>query len=936
MGFPFNEQLPNIGRVNKDYSFTIANTTYKSNSDGVISYQVENLPSWLSFDSSSRTFTGKPQESDVGLFEITLIGTDSTDQSQLSNNYTMMVSNDTGLYLTSQALLYSELSKSGQTNGNGGLVVKPGDKIKIQFEKNLFKSYSSSDRPIIAYYGRSADRSSLPNWIYFDGDTLTFSGTVPYVTSENAPSIDYSFSFIASDYYGFAGAEGKFKIVVGGHQLSTSMNETNIVNGTIGSKIDESIPILSDVFLDGQPISKENISDIYDQDLPNYATFDKNNFTITGTFPNTSTTDNFTIVVKDIYGNSVELPYSFDVVNSIFTIDSLKDVNATRGQYFQYQILKSYFTDAEDTKVTVDFGSGTNSDWLQYHDSNMTLSGITPKNFNSLKVEINAESNSDKESKSFQIKGVDKKIVSSSSSSLSTSSSSSAASATASASSSFGSSESSSSPIAHKKSNKNKALAIGLGVGIPVFLILVAALILLCCCLKRRKNKNNENNTNDNDEYSNEFKQPRKPMPPINGIAGAGAGAGAGALALAAGAGAIVATSSNESIKDESTMNVFKLEHNYSKSSSSLTQVETSSSESFYDTHENTPIVKSWRANTESDSKLARISNGSLATVNTENLFLVRLIDDYSVRNSETSSKFLSSNSLNALLRRESLSNNNSNNSTNFQRLDSNGNIVGELNFNNNNNPKSNRSSLSEKYMTQLSSPLPPPSLPQLQANLHIVPEEKSRDLSHTGKDETTGTISNLLLQFNDNRSKVSDDEFNSSSRVKQQHQHPLSRENSFSNHYDFDNRLPSPNYALGTNSSTMVSPSSDTFLLDESTPINNNHITNTTTAPTTTTTNSNPNNNNNNNNNQDGQTMQHQNLSAISLGSINSDKFFFDKNHTNANKNSPSSTPNSLNIGKSAKLVDFTRKGSLRESAYEPDYIYTGQSASIQIDDSD
>ena len=26
--------------------------------------------------------------------------------------------------------------------------------------------------------------------------------------------------------------------------------------------------------------------------------------------------------------------------------------------------------------------------------------------------------------------------------------------------------------------------------------------------------------------------------------------------------------------------------------------------------------------------------------------------------------------------------------------------------------------------MTQLSSPLPPPSLPQLQANLHIVPEE--------------------------------------------------------------------------------------------------------------------------------------------------------------------------------------------------------------------
>ena len=931
MGFPFNEQLPNIGRVNQEYSFTIANTTYKSNSNGEISYQVNNLPSWLSFDSSTRTFTGKPQESDVGQFEITLIGTDSTDQSQLSNSYTMMVSNDTGLYLTSTGLLLSELSKSGQTNGNGGLVVKPGDKINIQFEKKLFESYSTSDRPIIAYYGRSADRSSLPNWIYFDGDALTFSGTVPYVTSENAPSIDYSFSFIASDYYGFAGAEGKFKIVVGGHQLSTSMNQTNIINGTIGSIIDEEIPILSKVFLDGQTITKENISDIYSQNLPNYAIFDKNNFTITGNFPNTSSSDNFTIVVKDIYGNSVELSYSFDIIDSIFTIDSLKDVNATKGQYFQYQILKSYFTDSDNTKVNVNFGSGSNSDWLQYHDSNMTLSGITPKNFNNLKVEIDAESNSDKESRSFQIKGVDKKIVSSTTSSLSLStSSSSSSSVSSSTSDSSVVATETSSPITHKKSNKNKALAIGLGVGIPVFLILVAALILLCCCFKRRKNKGK--GTDDNDEYPNDSRKPIPANGVATGVAGAGAMAGAGA--------AVIATSSNESIKDESTMNVLKLEHNYSKSSSSLTQVETSSTESFYDTHENTPIVKSWRANTESDNKLARISNGSLATVNTENLFLVRLIDDYSARNSETSSKFLSNNSLNALLRRESSSNNN------FQRLDSNGNIVGELN----NHSKSNRSSLSEKYMTQLSSPLPPSSLPQLQANLDIVPEEKSRDLTQTGKDETTGTISNLLLQFNDNRSI---DEYDNSIATRQQYgkqqqqqpQHPLSRENSFSNHYDFDNRLPSPNYALeaksnkygGTNSngSTMISPSSDTFLLDESTPVNNHHIISTT-APTTTTTTT----TNNNNNNKDGQTMEHQNSSAISLGSINSDKFFFDKNHhsnnNNNNNNGHTPPPNNLNIGKSAKLVDFTRKGSLRESAYEPDYVYTGQSASIQIDDSD
>ncbi|KAK6866824.1 hypothetical protein K6H11_005499 [Candida tropicalis] len=91
---------------------------------------------------------------------------------------------------------------------------------------------------------------------------------------------------------------------------------------------------------------------------------------------------------------------------------------------------------------------------------------------------------------------------------------------------------------------------------------------------------------------------------------------------------------------------------------------------------------------------------------------------------------------------------------------------------------------------------------------------------------------------------------------------------------------------------------------------------------------------------------MKHQNLSAISLGSLTSDKLFFvdnsssSNNTTNSNNNNNMNTkptpPNSMNIGKSAKLVDFTRKGSLRESAYEPDYVYKGESASIQDDDSD
>ena len=114
---------------------------------------------------------------------------------------------------------------------------------------------------------------------------FSFSGTVPYVASENAPSFKYGFSFIASDYYGFASAEGIFRLVVGGHQLSTSLNETIKLNGTLESEIEVDVPILSDVYLDGEAISTANISNVYAEDLPDYVTFNEDNFTLTGIFP---------------------------------------------------------------------------------------------------------------------------------------------------------------------------------------------------------------------------------------------------------------------------------------------------------------------------------------------------------------------------------------------------------------------------------------------------------------------------------------------------------------------------------------------------------------------------------------------------------------------------------------------------------------------------
>lgn len=909
MGFPFNEQLPDVGRVDQDYSFTMANTTYKSNSFGEITYEVSNLPDWLSFDSDSRTFTGKPSESDVGDFDVTIVGTDQSDQSTLSNNYTMIVSNDTGIHVSSGTSVFQQLAQYGHTNGDDGLVVKPGDKIDLKFSKDTFEEYSSSQRSIIAYYGRSADRSSLPNWISFDGEELTFSGTVPYVTSENAPSFEYGFSFIASDYYGYAGASSIFKIVVGGHQLETDLNNTIKINGTFGQDVEEGVPIMSHVYLDGQLISKDNISEVSAEDLPTYLSFNDEDFTLTGTFPNTSTFDNFSITVRDTYGNTVNLPYSFDAIGSVFTIDSLDDVNATKGEWFLYQIMNSIFTNVNETEVNVDY---EDANWISYHEDNKTLNGMTPKNLDKLKVTIEGKLDSEDEEKSFNIKGVNKHTTSSSSSSSSSSTSTSSSSGTAAATASAtddSSGATSTNGASSNNSNKNRDLAIGLGVGIPVFVILVAALIIFCCCYKRRKNR--QESDDEKGAVSSATTQ----------VSGGGK--------VAAGRAGVAATTATGAAtfpidpKNESQVNLMKLEGiSANSSSSSLTHVDTN--ESFYDIHEQ-PVMKSWRANADSDDKavvtsgnVTRNSDASLSTVNTEQLFSVRLVDDNIQRDSELSSAnyaFMSNNSLNALLQRD-------NSSQNIHRLDSDGNIV-EYNT-----------------LAPTSSPERMPNrLPHSSSQLDIVPEENSRDISN--REDTTGSIGNLLHKFDQSSSSSED---NSGSSPSPSPQPPVPH-------------TQSPTFLFEFNNVELQSPQSDKFLLHDKqmNNTNNNHLSPTlspspSSSPTrqrhllSTTQNNN---------------TQNPHHSILTLDSISSEKFIYDGKLRPADSLSPvknlcsrtssgsllsggnnNSTGNGNGVNDrengAATLVDFTRKASLRDSSYEPDYTHREESATLHHDDSD
>lgn len=498
IALPFDQQLPDVARVGEPYTFELSSETFRSDSGNVV-YSASGLPSWLSFDPSTLTFSGTPDNAQNVSF--TLTGTDDS-QSSTSEQCDIIVSDKIGPRLKSEEYLYQQLAESGNTNGYDGFVLKSQEKFMVSFSKDTFNSNNST---IVAYYGRSSNKTSLPIWCTFDETNLTFSGVAPAINSVNAPSQEFDISLIATDYAGYSAAYGNFHLIVGGHYLVYENNSTLLINSTAGKNFSEKIP-LDSVYLDGTQINTSNISSVQLNDGPEWVSVVDNN-TLVGNVPkNADSTTSMNVTVTDVYGDNVFISFEVEIANKVFTIKTLPNVNATRGTFFNYTISNSTIQSPGYTKLTASYsesnstekaksvyyynkavvGSDSTSDWLEFHTDNNTFNGWVPDKFKSTQVALKGQMNDLTETRYFDIIGVG--TVSSSSTSSSTTgtlSSSSAPTAT--------SSKPSATSVAHTShsSDVNRKLAIGLGVSLPILAIIIAAGIFYCCW-KRRHYKDND------------------------------------------------------------------------------------------------------------------------------------------------------------------------------------------------------------------------------------------------------------------------------------------------------------------------------------------------------------------------------------------------------------------------------------------------------------
>ncbi|HKB55756.1 MAG TPA: putative Ig domain-containing protein, partial [Ramlibacter sp.] len=118
------------------------------------------LPAWLSFDATTRVFSGTPANDDVGLLDVTVTATDTSGASA-DTQFRLEVLNVNDAPVVSVAMADQQAVEDVPWL----CTIAPG----------TFADVDANDR--LAYSARLADGAALPSWMQFDATTQSFSGT---------------------------------------------------------------------------------------------------------------------------------------------------------------------------------------------------------------------------------------------------------------------------------------------------------------------------------------------------------------------------------------------------------------------------------------------------------------------------------------------------------------------------------------------------------------------------------------------------------------------------------------------------------------------------------------------------------------------------------------------------------------------------------------
>ncbi|CAG8035767.1 unnamed protein product [Penicillium salamii] len=443
--YPINAQLPPVARVSEPFRFAFDQSTF-SNSDNETEYSLSDAPSWLKVNSSTRTLSGTPHESDSGAPKFKLEASNGSEKDSM--DVTLIVTADQGP--TVHKPLISQLQTMGPVSYPSTLFIHPGRAFSIEFDSDTFEN----THPSTIYYGTSPNNTPLPSWMGFDPAALKFSGNTPPFGGSGSQT--FTFQLVASDVSGYSAANMTFQLTIGPHILA--FNETvQSFNLTRGDKF--SSPNFSSLLsTDGSPTSGKDLGKV-EAELPDWLKLDKDNISLSGTPPNDAVNENITIAVSNSYQNDAKLMVRLEFMKLF--LNTVDGCEAAIGKEFKFMFNQTIVTD-DSVQLDVDLDSELS--WLTYFPENKTLYGRVPDDMHPKKftLPLTAHQGSTTDTRDFILDVLK------------------ASDTHENPTDPFTHDESSSSP------NHKKAGIIAISVVLPVVVIFSA--LILFCCWRRRKN----------------------------------------------------------------------------------------------------------------------------------------------------------------------------------------------------------------------------------------------------------------------------------------------------------------------------------------------------------------------------------------------------------------------------------------------------------------
>lgn len=329
---PTIQGVPDTGvTVGIEYSFS----PIASDPDGdTLIYSIANLPSWVSFDSTTGNLTGTPQATDVGSY----------------NNITISVSDgEDNVSLEAFNISVSETNHAPVISGN------PPTSVAELGAYSFAPVANDVDGDPVSF-----SITNLPNWASFDVTSGTISGTPGYsdAGSYNTITISVSDGAVTSSL-------NPFNITV------TNNNRPPVISGTPATSINEGSmfsfsPTASD--LDGETLSF-SISN-----LPSWASFDPNSGRISGTpdYESAGNYPNIVVTVTDGSASDSLSPFAITVgdINRVPSISGSPALSTQADSLYTFTP-----TAADEDNDALIFSIGNIPSWAVFNTATGQLSG---------------------------------------------------------------------------------------------------------------------------------------------------------------------------------------------------------------------------------------------------------------------------------------------------------------------------------------------------------------------------------------------------------------------------------------------------------------------------------------------------------------------------------------------------------------------------------